>query len=339
MNEFTMKNTKTEMVQAYNDLLKKYQDVEKLAKSVPQEVKAKKVAEEKIVKVATDLTSDKIIKGVGDLKIHINKTLTDVSDKLLGEEKKLGDIQQAIEIQKKHLEELYDIQVAAGTVHQLIQEHEEKKIAFETEMTTTRDNWEKEQESHQALIVERNAQVKKEREREQDEFDYSLKITRKKDKDAYDEKKVLLEKELKEKRETQEKELTEREAVVVAQETELADLKAQVDAFPKELETAVAAAEKEIVEQTKKEALQNANLIGKETEGALKLAEQKIKTLEETVAKQNAQINTLSKQLQDATSQVQGIALKAIEGASGVKALSAVNEIALEQAKNVRETK
>ena len=36
-----------------------------------------------------------------------------------------------------------------------------------------------------------------------------------------------------------------------------------------------------------------------------------------------------------ATAQVQDIAIKAIEGASGVRALHAVNEIALEQAKDV----
>ena len=50
---------------------------------------------------------------------------------------------------------------------------------------------------------------------------------------------------------------------------------------------------------------------------------------------QAIQIEYLSKQLNSATSQAQNIAVKVIEGASGVKALSAVNEIALEQARNV----
>ena len=42
----------------------------------------------------------------------------------------------------------------------------------------------------------------------------------------------------------------------------------------------------------------------------------------------------LEKQLADAKQQVQDIAVKAIEGASGAKALSHVNQIAMEQAKN-----
>ncbi|MFH1562586.1 MAG: hypothetical protein ABIF11_04095 [Nitrospirota bacterium] len=39
--------------------------------------------------------------------------------------------------------------------------------------------------------------------------------------------------------------------------------------------------------------------------------------------------------MNNATAKVQDIAVKAIEGASGVKTLAAVNEIVLEQAKNV----
>jgi hypothetical protein len=55
--------------------------------------------------------------------------------------------------------------------------------------------------------------------------------------------------------------------------------------------------------------------------------------LEHTVARQSAEIEILHKQLEDAKRQVQDIAVKAIEGASGAKALSHVNQIAIEQAK------
>jgi hypothetical protein len=51
-------------------------------------------------------------------------------------------------------------------------------------------------------------------------------------------------------------------------------------------------------------------------------------------AHQQAQIAALEKQLADAKQQVQDIAVKAIEGASGSKALSHINQIAMEQAKN-----
>ena len=56
--------------------------------------------------------------------------------------------------------------------------------------------------------------------------------------------------------------------------------------------------------------------------------------LQGLTCRQASQIVTLEKQLVDAKQQVQDIALKAIEGASGSKALSHVNQIAMEQAKN-----
>jgi colicin import membrane protein len=55
---------------------------------------------------------------------------------------------------------------------------------------------------------------------------------------------------------------------------------------------------------------------------------------EEALTRSAAQIATLEKQLAEAKQQVQDIAVKAIEGASGARALSHINQIAMEQAKN-----
>jgi colicin import membrane protein len=65
-----------------------------------------------------------------------------------------------------------------------------------------------------------------------------------------------------------------------------------------------------------------------------RLAELRAKTLEETLTRHAAHIATLEKQLAEAKQQVQDIAVKAIEGASGARALSHINQIAMEQAKN-----
>ena len=113
------------------------------------------------------------------------------------------------------------------------------------------------------------------------------------------------------------------------------ELRVKAEVFPAELAKAVEKAKKETTALIEGQAKQKAELLAKEVEGREKVAELKIKTLESAIAKQATQIESLSKQLNNATSQVQNIAIRAIEGASGVKALSAVNEIALEQAKNV----
>ena len=72
----------------------------------------------------------------------------------------------------------------------------------------------------------------------------------------------------------------------------------------------------------------------KDAETEKRVAELQVKGLEEQVARQAAQIGALEKQLAEAKQQVQDIAVKAIEGASGARALSHINQIAMEQAKN-----
>jgi hypothetical protein len=68
-------------------------------------------------------------------------------------------------------------------------------------------------------------------------------------------------------------------------------------------------------------------------ESERRLAEHQIKTLEALTAQQSAQMDTLRKQEDEAKRQVQEIAVKAIEGASGARALTHVSQIAMEQAK------
>lgn len=75
-------------------------------------------------------------------------------------------------------------------------------------------------------------------------------------------------------------------------------------------------------------------VLQKDAETDRKLAELRIQTLEDQLARQAAHVTALGKQLDDTKSQVQDIAVKAIEGASGSRALGHINQIAMEQAKN-----
>jgi hypothetical protein len=245
------------------------------------------------------------------------------------------------------LEELHDIRLAADTLASLIQEHEQRKAAFEEEMTETeeefnnemtakRTDWKKEQEAYNAALKDNEARLKKEREREREEYEYNLALTRKKDKDLYEEQKAIMEKALREEKLKQERELSVREATVAAQEADLAELRARVAAFPAELTAAVEQAQREAALQAESRAKQEAQLWAKEVEGDKRVAQLRITALEETVKKQLEQIESLTKKLNDANTQVQEIAIRAIEGASNARALSSINEIAMEQAKNIR---
>jgi phage terminase large subunit-like protein len=73
--------------------------------------------------------------------------------------------------------------------------------------------------------------------------------------------------------------------------------------------------------------------LNRENESEKRLAEMQIKALQDTIARQAADIEKLQAQVEEGKRQVQDIALKAIEGASGAQALNQINKIAMEQAK------
>lgn len=334
--KLTMKDKKEEILKAYEQLLNRSKEKEKTA---DKEVKPEQVTEDIVVRKASAYTAEGIVKGFADLRLDLSKTLTDLSDKLIAETDKLDELQQAITIETGRLETLYNIKATAETLATYMQTADEKKRAFEEEIAHIREDWKDEQEEHDLAVKERDAYLKKERERETEEYAYSLTLSRKKDRDAYEEEKSALKKALREEKEVKEKELAERESLVSAQESEIAELRARVESFPEELAKAREKAEKDASMRVEKEAKQRAELLAKEIEGDKRVAELRIKTLESTVASQSTRIESLTKELNSATAQVQDIAVKSIEGASGIKALSAVNKIALEQAKNVSTAK
>ena len=193
--------------------------------------------------------------------------------------------------------------------------------------------WEAETEARERGGREFEETLKKQRQRENDEFEYQKALERKKAQDKYDEEQRLRDRQNREKQEALEKSWQEREAALKAREDEIAQLRKESDLFPKRLAQEVDRAVAEARRQAEQQAEQRLLVAGKDAEADRRVAELRVKTLEESVAHQAGQLVTLQKQLDEAKQQVQDIAVKAIEGASGARALAHVNQIAMEQAR------
>jgi colicin import membrane protein len=74
-------------------------------------------------------------------------------------------------------------------------------------------------------------------------------------------------------------------------------------------------------------------LLKKDSDSEKRIAELQIQALKDAGVRQAAELAKLQTQIEEAKKQVQEIAVKAIEGASGAQALSQINKIAMEQAK------
>ena len=104
VEEISLKNTKSEILDAYYEVLKKLEQTKKLSKQ-----EEKLIAEKKeIVTEASIGSADEIVKGLANLKLTVNKSLKELEDQLLNENKKLTTLQKAINIQTQDLEELHE---------------------------------------------------------------------------------------------------------------------------------------------------------------------------------------------------------------------------------------
>lgn len=292
-----------------------------------------KQREAEICESVKDLAVDGILRKFADLNGEMSKTLSNLSEKMISEVNLLSNLRQAVAIETREFEKLHKLDVAQTTLDQLIEEYSQQKETLESEIETTRQMWEEENQIKAREIKESEDNLKKIRQREIDEYEYKKSLERKKTQDKYEEEIRLREKQNRESQENLEKSWQTREAALKAQEEEIVLLRKSVEEFPVRLKKEVDRIAADSVKQTEQKLSQEILLLKLDNESEKKMAELKIKTLEETILRASVQINALQVQVEEAKKQVQDIALKAIEGASGAKALTHINQIAMEQAK------
>ena len=326
------KRTKTEIQREFDEIQE--QSAAARESADPKIEDAARRHETEVRGTVEGVTVESAVQRISGLGIEISKALSGLSGKLTEEVQLLASVREAVELERQELERLHQIDVAATALDQLVQDYGRQKSELETEIAARRAAWEEEAARADRDRKEQEDALKKQRQRESEDFEYKKALERKKAQDKYDEDIRVQEKKNQEKQETLEKGWRMREAVVKEREEELARLRKESEAFPKQLEAEASAAADRARRDAEARLQQETILMKKDAEAEKRFGELRVKTLEETVAHQQAQIAALEKQLADAKQQVQDIAVKAIEGASGARALSHINQIAMEQAKN-----
>jgi len=347
--QMSMKNTKQELLAAYNELLRKIEEEQK--KELKPEKKVKEKEKDKILSAVSKVSAEGVVQDISKLKVDIGKILSQVSDKLESEVQKLEQIQNAIEIKEQELKEIYEIDKSAATLAALIETQHQERKKFEDEMAKQKEDllreigdirkqWQIEKQKYEAEVKERKALEAKKQEREKEEFRYSFEREKQLDKDKFEDEKAAamaekqrIEMEMKALKEQTEKELQEREKAIAEKEQEFALLQAQVDEFPKKLDLAIANAIKETTQRIQTESKYEKDLLGKQFEGEKNVLTARIESLDKTVKEQNERIAKLSKQQELAYQKVQDVAVKAIEGASKVGSFSGVQQVLAEQSR------
>lgn len=299
----------------------------------PRLEEAARARDAEVRQAGAGVTVEAVVQGIADLSLQVSKSLGDVSARLVAEVERLTTLREAAAIEQRELERLHKIDIVATSIGQLLQDQAAKKQALEAEMATERAAWDAETAERERAGREDEESLKKQRQREADDYEYRKALERKKAQDKYDEEQRLRDRQNREKHEALEKSWQEREAALKAREDEVAQLRKDADTFPKRLAQEVERAVNEARRQADQQFEQRLLVASKDADADKRVAELRVKTLEETVTHQTEQLAALQKQVDEAKQQVQEIALKAIEGASGARALSHVNQIAMEQAR------
>ena len=156
--DITSKNTKAEILDAFEEMKSKFKQSEKnKLNSSQNEVKQKEEA--KIIEKTKDCTQDNLDNEILSLRKKIQSRLDHTLVQLNEESGKLHTLRKAIAIETKKLEEIYNVELAADTLKILITDHEIKQkelnqqkinqtTQLEEEISSKRKEWDREREEY-----------------------------------------------------------------------------------------------------------------------------------------------------------------------------------------------
>ena len=279
------------------------------------------------------ISVERVVQKVSGLGLEISRALSQVSEQLIDQVNELERVREVLALEKAELERMHKIDVTATSIDSLVAEYQGRKKQLEAEEVAAHSAWAAEKQAAEQAHKEQVATLHKQRQREAEEYDYKLALDRKKAQDEFEERVRSQERQNRERQEQFDKSWQQREAALKEREAELLNLRQEVELFPSRLKKEVESAVAQAVGAAKQAHETKVTLLTKDTEADKRVAALQIKGLEETGAKQAAQISDLQQQLAAAKQQVQDIAVKALESAAGAKTLEEVRQIAREQAK------
>lgn len=305
-DEITLKNTKSEILEALNAALEREKNMAKMKYEPQKEEETKKV--EKAIEVSKENVEQKIFseelnKKFQDLEIAI-KAEEEKLKNLYGIEKELNNLVVVINAGKDYMAELENNKkIKTEELNNSIKELEEtykiKNEELEKEYETKAKN------------------LKVERDRENEEYNYKIKREREINNNKWEDEKTERENNLA-KKETEAQELL---ASAEANAEHLKDLESKVNEIPSLLEKEYARGKKEATVELEKENKYATELLKKDFQNTIDRQNDKIESLQEEVKKSNLEKESLQGKLDQAYIQIKEMATKTVEATGGVKIL------------------
>jgi len=282
------------------------------------------IKETEVLQSVAGLNLDSVSGKIAGTQVEVQKSLAGLSAKLVEQLQVLRNVEEAINLKRDELKQLYDIEAAAIELDDLL-----AKIEIQHE------SWDEEQARKKREFAELQSERNKQWARSEAEYQYQLAQGHKKAEDSFAARMAEQEKANRDRQEALDKGWAEREAELKKRENELADLRTQVTNMPEVIKKEVNAAVAVATNSVKKEYETKIVLAAKDSETAQKLATQEVASLKQAIEKAHAQVADLKNQLDQAHRDVKEISAKALESASGRSAMEALQKV-LEKEQNFK---
>lgn len=304
IKEVSLKNTKEQILAAYNEALEQVKNKQ----MTPLEEKAI-VSKTKQVDEVKQYGYDRLNGQLNQVGADFLKSLSVFSNSISSEYDKFIKLQNTIETEQDHLNDLYVIKDNAHTLSAIIIANEKQKEEFNAEMEAKETDWQFKLAELESEYKIKKVELEKQRKREEEEYNYSLTQKRRVDSDKYEQQKQDLLRELSQKQQ----EIESREKTITEQEEEFIQLQNKVANIENDTQTKIKAAETEVTKALQQEFKFTQALKEEQSKRSVELLQQKIESLQQKITEQDSIITNLNNRLQLAQEQSQQIAHKALE--------------------------
>ena len=233
------KRTKAEVQQAFGEIM---DEVEAVPTADAKAAASQHLREAAIRDSVEGVTVDTVVQKISGLGLEVSRSLAIISEKLSQEVELLASVREAVALERKELERLHKIDIAATALDQLVEDHARQKEDLEAEIATQRGAWEDETELTARERKEQEETLKKQRQREIEEYEYKKALERKKAQDKYEEDTRLRDKKNAEKQEAMDGDWLRRETALKEREADVARLLKEAEDFPARLQQETQAA-------------------------------------------------------------------------------------------------
>lgn len=283
-----------------------------------------KEKDESIRKVASELTAESALASIAEVQASLGKTLASVGEKLQAKLQELANVNRAVELEKEELSRIHDVGIIAQSIEEAQAVFEARKAELgKLSAAALLDYDEKVAEARRKYDLERD-EIEQHRKRDVEQYSYDLGQEQKKRRESFDEEIRLLRNAERDRSEVLAKDWAVREGILGKAESEIVELRIKVNEFPAVLKGEVDKQVGIVGNTVKRDYEHRISLLQKDAEAEKKVADMTNRSLQEQVSKLSTELASAYARLTAADEKVAKIAEKALESASGQRALSEI---------------